>query len=152
MTVASRCRCRPSDKNERLKLARIPTAAARPVPTAPGSPAACSAHPASIPARSATCPTRINLAAEVEYGLQPRGYGATLEIDHIVSLELGGSNSVANLYPERAPGFHVKDKLENRLHQMVCSGTITLRAAQQGIATNWQILYAHVYGTRPGVA
>ena len=28
--------------------------------------------------------------------------GRTLEIDHIVSLELGGSNDIANLYPEKA--------------------------------------------------
>lgn len=90
-------------------------------------------------------------AVEVEYGLQPRGYGSTLEIDHIISLELGGSNTIANLYPERAPGYGVKDKLENRLHQMVCSGSITLRAAQQGIALNWQTLYARVFGTRPTV-
>ena len=43
-------------------------------------------------------------------------YGRTLEIDHIVSLELGGSNDIANLSPERAtaePGYHVKDRLEN---------------------------------------
>ena len=90
-------------------------------------------------------------AVEVEYGLQPRGYGSTLEIDHIISLELGGSNTIANLYPERAPGYSVKDKLENRLHQMACSGSITLRAAQQGIAQNWQALYARVFGTRPTV-
>jgi hypothetical protein len=31
----------------------------------------------------------------------PKKYGKTLEIDHIVSLELGGSNDIANLYPER---------------------------------------------------
>ena len=39
---------------------------------------------------------------EIEYGLAPKGYGSTLEIDHIVSLELGGSNDIANLYPEMA--------------------------------------------------
>lgn len=45
--------------------------------------------------------------------------------------------------PEEAdahPGFHVKDKLENRLHDMVCDGKIKLRAQQQ-IAANWQTLY-----------
>ena len=90
-------------------------------------------------------------AVEIEYGLQPRGYGSTLEIDHIVSLELGGSNSIANLYPERAPGYHLKDKLENRLHDMVCSGRIALRAAQTGIARNWQGLYVDAFGSTPHV-
>jgi len=59
---------------------------------------------------------------EVEYGMAPKAYGRTLEIDHIVSLELGGSNDIANLYPEKAPGYRVKDKLENKLHRLVCSG------------------------------
>jgi hypothetical protein len=50
---------------------------------------------------------------EVEYGLASKGYDGTLEIDRIVSLELGGSNDIANLYPEEAtlprnaPGYHV---------------------------------------------
>jgi hypothetical protein len=89
---------------------------------------------------------------EAEYGLAPRPYGHTLEIDHIVSLELGGSNDIANLYPEQAdadPGYHVKDALENKLHGLVCSGAITLRNAQRGIATNWQALYRDVFGTPP---
>lgn len=89
---------------------------------------------------------------EIEYGLAARAYGSTLEIDHIVSLELGGSNDIANLFPERAapaPGFHVKDKLENKLHALVCAGAITLHAAQVGIAANWRWLYKTVFGTAP---
>jgi len=89
---------------------------------------------------------------EIEYGLAPKGYGSTLEIDHIVSLELGGSNDIANLYPEKAnadPGFHVKDKLENRLHDIVCSGAMTLRSVQRQIAANWQTLYKKVFGVAP---
>ncbi len=92
---------------------------------------------------------------EIEYSLAPEGYGSTLEIDHIVSLELGGSNDIANLYPEKAtlpggaPGYHVKDKLENRLHDMVCDGEIGLRSAQRQIASNWQTLYDKVFGAEP---
>jgi hypothetical protein len=89
---------------------------------------------------------------EAEYGLAPRSYGSTLEIDHIVSLELGGSNDIANLYPEQAnaqPGYHVKDKLENKLHDMVCDGQIKLRAVQQQIAANWQALHTKVFGVAP---
>ena len=92
---------------------------------------------------------------EIEYGLEAKHYGSTLEIDHIVSLELGGSNDIANLYPEEAtlpagaPGFHVKDKLENKLHDLVCDGTMTLRSVQQKIAANWQALYKNVFGVVP---
>jgi len=89
---------------------------------------------------------------ETEYGLLAKGYGSALEIDHIVSLELGGSNDIANLFPERAspaPGFHAKDKLENKLHDLVCTGSMTLHAAQVGIATNWRGLYKSVYGVTP---
>jgi hypothetical protein len=89
---------------------------------------------------------------EIEYGMTPKSYGRTIEIDHIVSLELGGSNDLANLYPEPGSGsasYRVKDKLENKLHGLVCAGSITLHAAQAGIARNWETLYRTVYGTRP---
>jgi hypothetical protein len=96
-------------------------------------------------------PTPVKHAVEHEYGMAARPYGSTLEIDHIISLELGGSNVIANLFPERAPGYHPKDQLENRLHKMVCSGAITLRAAQQGIAHDWRLLYTKVFGASSGV-
>jgi len=80
-----------------------------------------------------------------------RSHGSALEIDHIVSLELGGSNDVANLFPERAPGYHVKDKLENRLHDLVCSGQVELRIAQQRIAADWQALFRDVFGASASV-
>jgi hypothetical protein len=60
-----------------------------------------------------------------KYGMVARSYGRMLEIDHIVSLELGGSNDIANLFPEKAaahPGYRVKDRLENKLHDLVCAG------------------------------
>jgi HNH endonuclease len=91
-------------------------------------------------------------AVEREYGLSQRGYGSTLEIDHIIPLELGGSNDIANLFPERAsfvggdPGFRLKDKLENRLHELVCSGAMRLSAARSGIASDWIALYSNAFG------
>jgi hypothetical protein len=89
--------------------------------------------------------------AQVEraYGLPARLYGRSLEIDHIVPLELGGSNAVANLYPEPGAGAHGyrdKDRLENRLHALVCAGQIGLRDAQARIAANWRQFYATVFG------
>jgi hypothetical protein len=92
---------------------------------------------------------------EIEYGLQAKPYGSTLEIDHIVSLELGGANDIANLYPEEAtfanhtPGYHVKDKLENAAHKAVCAGTLSLHSAQQQIASNWEKLYKQLFGVAP---
>lgn len=70
--------------------------------------------------------------------------GRNYEIDHIISLELGGSNSLTNLFPQPwwpRPGAHEKDHLENWLHAQVCSGKITLGAAQRFIARDWYRLY-----------
>lgn len=97
-------------------------------------------------------PQSQKFAVEREYGLTPAYYGRSLEIDHIVPLELGGSNATANLFPERAnarPGYHVKDRLEDRLHQLVCAGTMGLAAARSGIARDWPALYRSVFGVRP---
>ncbi|MCL5798229.1 MAG: HNH endonuclease [Patescibacteria group bacterium] len=81
--------------------------------------------------------------AYAEYGIFSHATGE-YEVDHLVSLELGGSNDIANLWPEAAaptPGFHEKDKVENYLHKMVCNGSITLVQAQQEIATDWLQVY-----------
>ncbi len=83
-----------------------------------------------------------------EYGIKTHKAGE-YEVDHLISLELGGSNDIANLWPEPAeprPGFHEKDKVENYLHKQVCDGTISLQQAQYEIATNWM----SVYNTMPG--
>ncbi len=78
-----------------------------------------------------------------EYGITSHEPGQ-YEVDHLISLELGGSNDIANLWPEPAdppPGFHEKDKVENYLHDQVCSGKISLQLAQYQIATNWLAVY-----------
>ncbi len=64
-----------------------------------------------------------------EYGIKTHRSGQ-YEIDHLVSLEFGGSNDIANLWPEAAsprPGFHEKDRYENYVHQQICSGAISLQ-------------------------
>jgi len=77
---------------------------------------------------------------------QPSG---TYELDHLIPLELGGDNSDANLWPEPAspvPGFHQKDDLENRMHDLVCSGQLGLAEAQHQIASNWYAAYLKYVG------
>lgn len=78
-----------------------------------------------------------------EYGITSHKPGE-YEVDHLISLELGGSNDIANLWPESAeprPGYHEKDKVENYLHRQVCNGAISLQEAQQKIASNWLEIY-----------
>jgi transposase-like protein len=47
------------------------------------------------------------------------------------------------------PDYKVKDKLENKLHDLVCDGKRTLRSVQRRIASDWQALYRSVYGVAP---
>ena len=67
------------------------------------------------------------------------------EEDHLISLELGGSpKDVKNLWPEPysgAYGARTKDKIENKLHTLVCNGDIALKTAQQLEAKNWYAAY-----------
>ncbi|MDO8659482.1 MAG: HNH endonuclease signature motif containing protein [Candidatus Parcubacteria bacterium] len=79
----------------------------------------------------------------LEYGVTSHTTGE-YEVDHLISLELGGSNDISNLWPEAAqpvPGFHEKDKVENYLHAEVCAGRISLQEAQIKIANNWEQFY-----------
>lgn len=81
-----------------------------------------------------------------EYGITHHSKGE-YEVDHLISLELGGSNDIANLWPEAAnptPGFHEKDEVENYLHDLVCRGKISLSQAQEIIRTNWLQVYQHM--------
>jgi hypothetical protein len=88
-------------------------------------------------------PTSEKDQAYAEYGITQHLAGQ-YEVDHLVSLELGGSNDIANLWPEAAsptPGFHEKDKVENYLHDQVCAGAMSLQSAQKEIAMNWLAIY-----------
>jgi hypothetical protein len=62
------------------------------------------------------------------------------EVDHLIPLELGGSNGMKNLWPQPdapRPGWAEKDQLENELHAEVCAGKLPLADAQHCIASNW---------------
>lgn len=78
------------------------------------------------------------------------------EVDHLISLELGGSNDFQNLWPEPYvphPGARDKDKVENFLHREVCAGRIPIQEAQREIAEDWYAVYltmpaSHRHGSR----
>lgn len=82
------------------------------------------------------------------YGVpyEPQKY----EVDHFISLELGGVNRVAgksitaNLWPEAyspKPGAREKDVVETTLHRLVCQKKLSLEAAQHIITTDWYAYY-----------
>jgi hypothetical protein len=72
------------------------------------------------------------------------------EVDHLISLELGGSNDIRNLWPQSYTtqpwNAYKKDKLENKLKRMVCSSQIQLNQAQQEIANDWIAAYKKYIG------
>lgn len=74
------------------------------------------------------------------------------EVDHLISLELGGSNDITNLWPQpyvADNNAHMKDKLEDKLHQLVCSGKLSLPAAQQIISKDWITGYKQYVPAKP---
>jgi hypothetical protein len=60
-------------------------------------------------------------------------------------LELGGTNDIKNLWPEPYAGIEwhakLKDALENRLHKLICDGTVTPQEAQEAISHDWISAY-----------
>lgn len=84
--------------------------------------------------------TALKIKQVAQYGYKDTKTG-DYELDHLVSLELGGAPSdPLNLWPQKYVeplGAHDKDRIENELHQEVCSGIMTLHAAQQCISTDW---------------
>ena len=97
-------------------------------------------------------PESEKIAVYAEYGIAHHTTDE-YEIDHLISLELGGSNAITNLWPELNDHPHgylnSKDILENRLHHLVCDGSVTLALAQRSIATDWVSAYRRYLGGWP---
>jgi hypothetical protein len=100
-------------------------------------------------------PVAVKREAYANYGVRSHEPGE-YEIDHLISLELGGSNSLRNLWPQSFRthpwNAYVKDALENELHRRVCAGTIDLAKAQAAISHDWVSayrIYVHPYPPSP---
>jgi hypothetical protein len=93
--------------------------------------------PAAIPA---TMKTRVLQL----YGVAG-GPSDAYEVDYLITPELGGATDIRNLWPEPYDhtvwNAHVKDRLENRLRDMVCHGDLDLATAQREISTDWIAAY-----------
>jgi hypothetical protein len=78
------------------------------------------------------------------YGLDYAKDSVAYEIDHLIPLELGGTNSIKNLWPQNKttkPGFNEKNLLEKRLREKVCAGSLSIQKAQQQITSDWVTAY-----------
>lgn len=93
-------------------------------------------------------------AAGVVPGTNPiKCYGgpkkSPYEVDHIISLQLGGSNHISNLMLQPYCGeWNAKDKdrLENYLHdEMLCKGKMSLPDVQRKIYVDWKAAYMEYF-------
>jgi 5-methylcytosine-specific restriction endonuclease McrA len=81
----------------------------------------------------------------IEHPDQNTGQTQACELDHLISLELGGADTVDNIWPQCGPPgvslseryFKRKDAVENFLAKQVREGKMSLAEAQKGIATDW---------------
>ncbi len=82
----------------------------------------------------------------------PESQAAQYEVDFLITPGLGGADDIRNLWPEPYASTvwnaHVKDALEDRLHEMVCSGQLDLATAQRDIATDWISAYKKYFQTQ----
>ena len=90
------------------------------------------------PPASYTTDLKVRQIAEYGYAdANPADY----EEDHFIPLELGGHpTDPRNLWPEpHTGGFGsgAKDRVENALHALVCSGQLSLEEAQRRITSDW---------------
>jgi len=85
-----------------------------------------------------------------EYGIV-KAHAEDYEIDYLIAPGLGGVEDIHNLWPEpyssSAWNAHVKDALEEHLHEMVCTGRLDLSTAQRDIATDWIAAYKKYFHT-----
>jgi len=73
------------------------------------------------------------------------GEDQVCELDHLISLELGGADTLDNIWPQCGPSgvalpqrnFKQKDTVENFLAMQVREGRMDLSTAQKAIATDW---------------
>jgi len=100
-------------------------------------------------------PARLRQQVFARYGL-PLTRADAYEVDYLITPELGGSPDVRNLWPEPYANIvwnaHVKDALEDRLRDLVCSGALDLYTAQRDLATDWIAAYKRYFHTNKPIS
>ena len=97
-------------------------------------------------------PVSVTLQGAVldEYGIA-RTEARAYEVDYLITPALGGAEDIHNLWPQSysvtAWNARVKDALEDRLREMVCTGRLDLATAQRDISTDWIAAYRKYFHT-----
>jgi hypothetical protein len=76
-------------------------------------------------------------------------------MDYLIAPELGGADDPKNYWPQPYGiewNAHVKDALEDHLHQLVCAKKVTLETVQREIAANWIETYKKYFQTNGPLA
>ena len=77
-----------------------------------------------------------------EYGIaKEHCNGREYEIDHLLPIEVGGSNDIENLWAQPIDQARRKDVLENVEKKRVCHGSATLDDIQSALSTDWYAEY-----------
>ena len=89
------------------------------------------------------------------YGIDRPGARA-YELDYLIAPELGGADDPKNYWPQPYGvsewNAHVKDALEDRLHELVCENKLSLATAQDDISKNWILAYQKYFRTKEPMA
>ncbi len=100
------------------------------------------------PPRNKVVPISVERRVFEAYGIEHADPGA-YEVDYLITPALGGSDDIRNLWPQSYSATtwnaRVKDALEDRLRQLVCTGELDLATAQRDISRDWIAAYKHYF-------
>jgi hypothetical protein len=99
----------------------------------------------NLPGRLAvpTIPTSVQSAVFDSYGYTTPAAQRKHILDLLVPITLGGSVTVANIWPAavEGTGFFQKSQLDGILKNLVCRRQVTLTQAQHALETDWYVAW-----------
>ena len=102
------------------------------------------------PPKNKMVPVSVRRRVFQAYGIDSADPGA-YEVDYLITPALGGSDDIRNLWPQSYSATiwnaRVKDALEDRLRQLVCTGALDLATAQRDISRDWIAAYRNYFHT-----
>jgi hypothetical protein len=104
----------------------------------------------SVRPKNRMVPASLQRKVFEEYGI-PRAEPRAYEVDYLITPALGGADDIRNLWPQSYSSAvwnaRVKDALEDRLHELVCDGSVDLVAAQRDLSSDWIAAYKKYFHT-----